>query len=166
MQRRQRGSAPTRRCTQRVHRLSQFGQVQKVEVGAETSAKRSYAWAHRIGGGGEGAVGGCDAHRRIDREAAAVFTFRHRLRIITRQQAAAHEPAQNPPAHLRLHLGDGGGIEAGGGTEDDPARGGVEQRLVPRARRLCQRIRILPCSTGVTPSKRADCHANLPPRYQ
>ena len=28
----------------------------------------------------------------------------HRLRVIVRQQAAAHEHAQQPPTHLRLHL--------------------------------------------------------------
>jgi hypothetical protein len=60
-----------------------------------------------------GTVGGRDAHRGIDGEAAAVFPLPHRLRVIARQQAMAHEHAQQPPAHLRLYLGDGGGIEAG-----------------------------------------------------
>ena len=59
-----------------------------------------------------------------------MFPLRHRLRVIGRQQAAAHEPAQQPPAHLCLHLGDGGGIEAGGGMEDDPARGGGVEHAV------------------------------------
>jgi hypothetical protein len=44
--------------------------------------------------------------------------------IIARQQAAAHEHAQQPPAHACLHVGDGVGIELGGGPEDDLARGG------------------------------------------
>jgi hypothetical protein len=38
----------------------------------------------------------------------------------------AHEPAQQAPAHACLHVGDGGGIEAAGGMEDEPARRGVE----------------------------------------
>ena len=54
----------------------------------------------------------------------------HRPRVIARQQAAAHEDAQQPPAHLRLHLGDGVGIEPGGGMEDDPARGGGVEHAV------------------------------------
>ena len=59
-----------------------------------------------------------------------MFPLRHRLRIIARQQASAHEHAQQPPAHLRLHLGDGVGIDPGGGMEDDPARGsGVEHAV-------------------------------------
>jgi hypothetical protein len=54
----------------------------------------------------------------------------HRLCVIARQQAAAHEHAQQPPVHLRLHLGDGGGIQPGGAAEDDPARkGGVEHAV-------------------------------------
>jgi hypothetical protein len=44
--------------------------------------------------------------------------------IIARQQAAAHEHAQQPPAHACLHVGDGVGVELGGGPEDDLARGG------------------------------------------
>jgi hypothetical protein len=59
-----------------------------------------------------------DAHRCVDRETAAVFPLPHRLRVIARPQAAAHEYAQQPPAHLRLHLCDGVSIEAGGGMED------------------------------------------------
>ena len=49
---------------------------------------------------------------------------------IARQQAAPHENAQQPLAHLRLHLDDGLGIEPGGGTEDDPARGGGVEHAV------------------------------------
>ena len=50
--------------------------------------------------------------------------------VIARQQAAAHENAQQPPAHLRLHLGDGVGIDSGRGSEDDPARGGGVEHAV------------------------------------
>ena len=38
--------------------------------------------------------------------------------------------AQQPPAHLRLHLDDGVGIELGGGTEDDPTLGGRVEHAV------------------------------------
>jgi hypothetical protein len=76
-----------------------------------------------------GAVGGRDGHRRIDREAAAVVPSGHRPGFIVRQQVAAHEPAQQPPAHLRPHGGDGVGIERGGGPEGDPARGAVEHAV-------------------------------------
>ena len=54
----------------------------------------------------------------------------HRPCIIARQQAAAHENAQQPLAHLRLHLGDGGGLDPGGGSEDDPTRGGGVEHAV------------------------------------
>jgi hypothetical protein len=41
-----------------------------------------------------------------------------------------HEPAQQPPAHLCRHLGDGVGLEPGGGVEDNPAGGrGVEHAV-------------------------------------
>jgi hypothetical protein len=76
-----------------------------------------------------GTVSGRDAYRRIDGEAAAVLPLPNRLSVLARQQAAAHEHALQAPAHLRLHLGDGGGIEAGGDMEDDPARGGVEHAV-------------------------------------
>ncbi len=39
------------------------------------------------------AISGLDAHRAIDGETAAVLPLRHRLRVIARQQAAAHEHA-------------------------------------------------------------------------
>jgi len=48
----------------------------------------------------------------------------HRPGVIARQQAPAHEHAQQPPAHACLYVGDGVGIEPGGGMEDDPARDG------------------------------------------
>ena len=54
----------------------------------------------------------------------------HRLRVIVRQQAAAHEYAQQPPAHLCLHLGDGVGLEPGGGMENHPAGGGGVEHAV------------------------------------
>ena len=50
------------------------------------------------------AVGGLDAHRAVDRKAAAMRPLPHRLRGILRQQATAHEQPQHAPAHLRLHL--------------------------------------------------------------
>ena len=56
----------------------------------------------------------------IDGKATAVFPLRHRPRLIVWQQAAAHENAQQPLAHLRLDLGDGAGIDPGGGSEDAP----------------------------------------------
>ena len=59
-----------------------------------------------------------------------MFPLPHRLRIIARQQAAAHEDAQQAPAHARLHRGDGWRIEPGGGVEDNPAcSGGVEHAV-------------------------------------
>jgi len=42
--------------------------------------------------------------------------------VPARQQATPHEPAQQSPAHLRLHLRDGVGIDAAGGMEDYPVR--------------------------------------------
>ena len=76
-----------------------------------------------------GTVSGLDAHRGVDREAAAVFPCRHHLRVLCRQQAAPHEPAQQPPAHRLLHLRDGVGIEVAGGMEDHSARGGLEHTV-------------------------------------
>ena len=49
---------------------------------------------------------------------------------IARQQAAAHEDAQQPPGHALLHFGEGWRIEPGGGMEDDPARGGGVEHAV------------------------------------
>jgi hypothetical protein len=54
----------------------------------------------------------------------------HRAGVIAWQQAAAHENAQQPPAYLRLHPDDGVGIDAAGGREDDPARGGGVEHAV------------------------------------
>ena len=54
----------------------------------------------------------------------------HRPRVIARQQTTPHEGAQPALAHLRLHLGDGVGIESAGGMEDDPARGGGGEHAV------------------------------------
>jgi hypothetical protein len=71
-----------------------------------------------------GAGLGRDAHRTVDGNATAVLPLRHRLRGIARHQAAAHENAQQPLAHARLHRGEGWRIEPGGGVEDNPGRGG------------------------------------------
>jgi len=79
--------------------------------------------------------------RAVHGKAAAVFPLPHRLRVIARQQPTAHEHAQQPPAHLRLYLGDGGGIEAAIGMEDDPARGGVEHTVDGRVVKVQVRIR-------------------------
>ena len=68
------------------------------------------------------AVLGLDAHRAVDGEATTVGPLRHRARILARQQSPAHKDAQQPPAHLRLHRGEGLLIEPAGGVEDDPAR--------------------------------------------
>jgi hypothetical protein len=65
-----------------------------------------------------------------DGEATVMFPMRHRSRVIARQQAAAHEDAQQPPAHALLHFGEGWRIEPGGGMEDDPARGGGVEHAV------------------------------------
>ena len=54
----------------------------------------------------------------------------HRPRVSAWQQAAAHEDAQQALPQPRLHLGDGGGIEPGGGMEDDPACGGRVEHAV------------------------------------
>jgi hypothetical protein len=59
------------------------------------------------------AAGGRDAYRGVDGESATVRPVRHGVCVIARQQAAAHEPAQQPPAHACLHGGNGVGIEAG-----------------------------------------------------
>jgi hypothetical protein len=77
-----------------------------------------------------GAVNGVVARRGIDGEVAAVFPLRHRLRGIARQQAASHEAAPWVPAQLRRHLGDGVGIDPGGGTKDAPACGGGVEHAV------------------------------------
>jgi hypothetical protein len=77
-----------------------------------------------------GTVSGHDAHRRIEGKAAAVFLLRHRLRGIARQQAAAHENAQQPLAHGLLHPRDGGGIDTGCGMEDHTVgRSGLEHAV-------------------------------------
>ena len=66
-----------------------------------------------------------------------MWPWPHRPRVIARQQAAAPEDAQPPPAHLRLHLRDGVGREPGRGTEDDPARGsGVEHAVDDHAMKV------------------------------
>ena len=49
---------------------------------------------------------------------------------IARQQTTARDHAQQPPAHARLRLGDGGDIESGGGSDDDTARGGGIEHAV------------------------------------
>jgi hypothetical protein len=59
-----------------------------------------------------------------------MFPLRHRPGVVVWQQAAAHEDAQQAPAHLRLHLRDGIALEPGRGTEDDPARGGGVEHAV------------------------------------
>ena len=64
------------------------------------------------------------------RKATAMRPLRHRPRGIGRQQAAAHEDAQQPPAHALLHRGEGLLIQPGGGMEDDPARGGEVEHTV------------------------------------
>jgi hypothetical protein len=88
-----------------------------------------------------GTVSGLDAHRAVHGEATAVFPLRHRLRIIARQQPTAHENAQQPPAHLRLHLGNGVGVDPGRDMEDDPARGsGVEHTVDDDAVKVQMRI--------------------------
>jgi len=46
----------------------------------------------------------------VDGDAAAMLPLPHRLRVIARQQAAAHEHAQQPPAHACPHVGDGVGL--------------------------------------------------------
>jgi hypothetical protein len=77
------------------------------------------------------AVSGLDAYRGVDGEATVVFPMRHRPRVIARQQAAAaHEDAQQPPAHALLHFGEDWRIEPSGGMEDDPARGGGVEHAV------------------------------------
>jgi hypothetical protein len=97
-----------------------IGHLLPFPVASEISSERPFA---------PGVVDGFDAHRTVDGKPAAVRPLRHRLCIIARQQATSHEHAQQAPAHLRLHLGDGGGIEAGGGMEDDPGRGEVEHAV-------------------------------------
>ena len=68
--------------------------------------------------------------RAVHGKAAAVFPLPHRRCVIDRQQAAVHEDAQQAPAHLLLHRGEGWRIEPGGGMEDNPARGGGVEHAV------------------------------------
>jgi len=62
------------------------------------------------------AISGLDAYRGVDGEATVVFPMRHRPRVIARQQAAAHEDAQQPPVHalLRCWSGSSGRARSGG----------------------------------------------------
>ena len=56
------------------------------------------------------------------------------------EKPAAVVPLQ-APAHLRLDFGEGGGIEPGGGMEDDPARRGrVEHAVDDHAMEVQMRI--------------------------
>jgi hypothetical protein len=71
------------------------GQLLPFEIATEMSIERPLA---------PGAVRDLDACRAIGGEAAAVLPWRHRLRLIARQQAQAHKPAQPPPAHAYLHV--------------------------------------------------------------
>jgi len=81
-----------------------------------------------------------------------VLPLRHRLRVVGWQQTAAHEAAQQPPAHACLHLRDGGGIKAGGGTKDDPARGGLEHAVDDRSVKVQVRIAETVAAASCTPS--------------
>lgn len=47
-----------------------------------------------------GAISGSDAHGSLEGEAAAVVPMRHCLRVVGREQTAAHEQPQQPPLHL------------------------------------------------------------------
>jgi hypothetical protein len=69
-----------------------------------------------------GAVGGLDAHRGVDGEAAAMLPLPHRLRAIGWQQAAAHEHAVDDHA-MEVQVG----IEAGAEAVDESHR--AEARL-------------------------------------
>jgi len=51
-------------------------------------------------------------------------------RVIARQQATLHDDAQQAPAYTRLRLGDGVGIDPGGGMEEDRAGGGGVEHAV------------------------------------
>jgi len=44
----------------------------------------------------------------------------HRACVIARQQAAAHEEAQQPPAHACLHVGDAVRMEPAGAWKTTP----------------------------------------------
>ena len=67
-----------------------------------------------------GQAGACDAHRRIEREAAAMVPAAHRVSITLLEQAAAHEGAQHPPAHPGLHRGQRGRSQPGGFVKHHP----------------------------------------------
>jgi hypothetical protein len=92
---------------------------------------------------------GDDIGRTVDGEATAVLPLRHRARVIARQQAAAHEDAQQAPAHTRRHRGDGWRIEPGGGVEDNPAPSGGVEHAVDDTAMLC---RGLTCLKAARPS--------------
>ena len=77
-----------------------------------------------------GTVSGLNAHGAIHRKSAPMRPWPHRAGVIAWQPAAAHEDAPQPPGYRHLHPGDGVGIESGGGSEDDPARGGGVEHAV------------------------------------
>jgi len=88
-----------------------------------------------------GAVGGLDAHRAVHGEATAMRPLPHRPRGIARQQAAAHENAQQPPGRTCACNQTMALASSSVATWSDPARGGgvehaVDDNTVEVQRRL------------------------------
>jgi hypothetical protein len=75
-------------------------------------------------------------------------------RVIARQQSAAHERAQQPPADL--HLGDGGGLEPRGGSEDDPTAAAASNTPSMTTQWKCRTQSSLSYCGRIPPRKRAD----------
>ena len=82
-----------------------------------------------------------DAHRGVEREAAAMVPAAHLMRIILIEQAAPHAGAQHLLAHPRLDLANGSRLQPERGVKDDPGRpvgggGGLEYAVEDAARPL------------------------------
>jgi len=97
----------------------------------------AFKWLNRRGGrprrergdcGAQGRVGGEDAEIAVKAPPCCHCPIARASSFDSRPRAREH--VQQAPAHLRLHLGDGVGLEPGGGMENDPARGGGVEHAV------------------------------------
>ena len=59
-----------------------------------------------------------------------MIPWRHRLRVVLRQQTAAHQALQQSATHLRLDRGDGRPVERGGRMEDHASGGRGREHAV------------------------------------
>ena len=79
--------------------------------------------------------------------------LRHCPRGIARQQAAAHDDAQQSPPHALLHVGEGLRIEPGGFPEHDRARRrGLERAIDDQAVKM---------QVGIA-AEQTSCGASMP----